>query len=86
MLFVREQSVDNLFICIGRLILEEIVLLGNRWRNPDQIEIDAPEERQLIRFRGGTKSLLLIRGPDERIHGIRRGRGRRNHGLFDRLQ
>ena len=59
MLFVVEKAVDHLLVGVGRGVGEKGVLLRGRRRQADQVEVDAPEERELVGRTGGRRPLAL---------------------------
>src|SRR5262245_10436450 len=69
-LFIGEKPVDDLFICVGRVVLQESVLFGGSRRNPDEVEIDTAEEHDFVRRANRPQAPLLVLCRNERVNGI----------------
>ena len=48
MLLAGQQAIDQLFVSVGRFVVEKRVLLGGRRRDADQVQIDAAQQRALV--------------------------------------
>ena len=63
----REQPVDDLFVSVRRLIGSELIHLGGRGRNSDQIEIDTPQQRRAIGVGDRLQTGSFQLGEDESV-------------------
>src|SRR4029077_12405928 len=64
-LLVGQQSVNHLVVGVRRLVLDERVLLGGRGWNPNEVEVHAPQQRELIGGAGGGPALFSVLGRGE---------------------
>src|SRR5215469_4162313 len=61
----RQQSINHLFVCIGRRVAYKCPILVWRRQQPRDIQGDPPNERRFVRFRGRFKSHFLQLRVDE---------------------
>ena len=66
----REQAVDELFVGVGRLVVDELLHLLGRGRQAVQVEIGAAGEGAAVGFGSEVEFLLLELGEDEGVDGI----------------
>ena len=81
------ESLDEFFIRVGRGIREECVQVCRRWRQPDEIEMDATAERGPIGLGAGREPFLFEPRQHKPVDVILRpvGVGRDRHGWPDGL-
>ena len=53
------------------------------WRQADQVQIDTPKERQLVRLTGGEQAFGFVIRRDEGVDRIRGSRDSRRHRWLD---
>ena len=66
----REQLIDNLFIRIVRRITDKRCDLFRRWRQSNQVKINATNERRTICFTGWRQPMGLHLGDDKVINRV----------------
>ena len=73
----RQQTIDHALVGVGPLVAQEGVELGQRRRQPRQVEGHAPQQRRAVRLRPRGQPGLLEPGQHEAIEGVARARPRR---------
>ena len=68
-LLAGQQPVHHLFVGVGGLVVEERFLFGGRGRDADQVEVNAAQQRALIRWATGSSPGPVF-GGDEGIDGV----------------
>ena len=63
----RQQVIDNVFECLGRVVSQEGRLLLGSGRQSNQIEVNPAKPHASIRFRGGVHAGLFHLREDKRI-------------------
>ena len=79
-----QQSVDELIVGLGFLVLNEGGDLFRRGREAGQVEGDAPDEHGALGFTGGSEAFLGETGFEEAVDRVGGGAGRKFRAL-DRL-
>ena len=87
-LLAGQKAVDQLLVGVGRLVVQEGILLGRRRRNADQIEVDAAQQGTLVRRAHRRDFLCRVDSLDEGVDwvgvvGERGGTSGRTKGCSD---
>jgi hypothetical protein len=65
-----EKPIHHFLVSVGRVILQEGVHFFRGWRQADEVEGYAADERCLVRFRGGLQPFLLQSRENEGVDGV----------------
>lgn len=71
------QAIDDVFVCVRRLIRDECRDILKLWRQPRQVKRHAPDQRRAIGLRRRLYAFVRQPRPHNRIDGRARGACRR---------
>src|SRR5215510_14351313 len=66
-----KQPLDQLFICLWRRVINEIIHFPRTGQKSGQVQVRSPDQRVAIRLRRGLEAFLIKRILDESVYGIR---------------